>query len=255
MQRLHGVICMRDRDQRRIPVMEIFGPTIQGEGMVIGKKTMFLRTGGCDYRCAWCDSAFTWNGEEKSIPYSATEVFNELMQKGSRNGKRNFNHVTISGGNPALVKHAIGELIELLHDEGVEVGLETQGSVHRSWFKHIDQLTISPKPPSSLMKTNWYRLDEIINELEQFSVNYSLKVVIFDDVDIAYAKKVHNRYPSAPFYLSVGNEDSEEGGDISNRLLKQLSWLWDKVIEDPELNDAMPLPQLHTLIWANMRGV
>ena len=40
----------------KIPVMEIFGPTIQGEGMVIGQKTMFVRTAGCDYSCAWCDS-------------------------------------------------------------------------------------------------------------------------------------------------------------------------------------------------------
>lgn len=37
--------------EARIPVMEIFGPTVQGEGMVIGQKTMFVRTAGCDYRC------------------------------------------------------------------------------------------------------------------------------------------------------------------------------------------------------------
>ena len=42
----------------KIPVLEIFGPTIQGEGMVVGQKTMFIRTAGCDYSCAWCDSAF-----------------------------------------------------------------------------------------------------------------------------------------------------------------------------------------------------
>ena len=49
------------------PVLEIFGPTIQGEGMVIGRKTMFVRTGGCDYRCSWCDSAFTWDGSQKAV--------------------------------------------------------------------------------------------------------------------------------------------------------------------------------------------
>ena len=36
----------------KIPVLEIFGPTIQGEGRVIGRKTMFVRTAGCDYRCS-----------------------------------------------------------------------------------------------------------------------------------------------------------------------------------------------------------
>ncbi|MED4958776.1 7-carboxy-7-deazaguanine synthase QueE, partial [Paenibacillus macerans] len=48
-----------------IPVLEVFGPTVQGEGMVIGQKTMFVRTAGCDYRCVWCDSAFTWDGSAK----------------------------------------------------------------------------------------------------------------------------------------------------------------------------------------------
>ena len=49
----------------RIPVIEIFGPTIQGEGAVIGLKTMFVRTAGCDYSCSWCDSSFTWDGTGK----------------------------------------------------------------------------------------------------------------------------------------------------------------------------------------------
>lgn len=41
-----------------IAVSEIFGPTVQGEGAVIGKPTVFVRTGGCDYPCSWCDSKF-----------------------------------------------------------------------------------------------------------------------------------------------------------------------------------------------------
>ena len=41
----------------KLPVLEIFGPTFQGEGRAIGQKTMFVRTAGCDYHCDWCDSA------------------------------------------------------------------------------------------------------------------------------------------------------------------------------------------------------
>ena len=40
----------------QIRVNEIFGPTIQGEGALIGQPTIFVRTGGCDYRCSWCDT-------------------------------------------------------------------------------------------------------------------------------------------------------------------------------------------------------
>lgn len=43
----------------KLPVLEIFGPTFQGEGRAIGQKTMFVRTAGCDYHCDWCDSTFT----------------------------------------------------------------------------------------------------------------------------------------------------------------------------------------------------
>ena len=58
----------------KLPVLEIFGPTFQGEGRAIGQKTMFVRTAGCDYHCDWCDSAFTWDGSEKPIRMTADEA-------------------------------------------------------------------------------------------------------------------------------------------------------------------------------------
>ena len=66
----------------KIPVLEIFGPTIQGEGRVIGRKTMFVRTAGCDYRCSWCDSAFTWDGSAKEDIklMTAEEIYNQLKK-------------------------------------------------------------------------------------------------------------------------------------------------------------------------------
>ena len=42
----------------RIRISEIFGPTIQGEGPLMGRPTVFVRTGGCDYRCRWCDTLY-----------------------------------------------------------------------------------------------------------------------------------------------------------------------------------------------------
>jgi 7-carboxy-7-deazaguanine synthase len=234
----------------KIPVMEIFGPTIQGEGMVIGQKTMFVRTAGCDYSCAWCDSSFTWDGSEKENTRRMTpqELWDELVLL----GQDNFSHVTISGGNPALIGQAMEQFIAILRMNEIKVGLETQGSRWQDWFYRVDDLTISPKPPSSKMVTNWEKLDEIMLNL---SGNHSLKVVVFDDIDFEYAKEVHRRYPTVPFYLSVGNEDSKENGDISGRLLTKLDWLWDKVINEPEMNDVRALPQLHTLVYANKRGV
>lgn len=243
---------------KKIPIMEIFGPTIQGEGMVIGRKTIFIRTGGCDYSCAWCDSAFTWNGEQKATMMTAQEVMDRVLELGMVNNVRNFNHITISGGNPALIGAPMAEFISLCRKlGGIGLGLETQGTRYQSWFHDIDDLTISPKPPSSKMHTDFDKLDDIMRQLYVSIVAgaTTLKVVVFDDEDFEFAKKVHKRYPHVPFYLSVGNEDAKEEGDISGRLLHKLNWLWDKVLSDPEMNSVRPLPQLHTLVWANKRGV
>lgn len=240
----------------KIPVLEIFGPTIQGEGAVIGKKTVFIRTAGCDYQCSWCDSAFTWDGSGKDDikMMTANEIVTELKEI----GLENFQHVTISGGNPALLKQ-LGELIDTLKDLDLKIGLETQGTVWQDWMLKIDDLTISPKPPSSGMETNYSRLTEMIEQLTE-RVNHghvSLKVVIFDDIDLNYAKKIHTEYFAVPFYLSVGNEDltMENDVELAQKLLQKLDWLVSKVINDPEFNDARVLPQLHALLWGNKKGV
>lgn len=236
----------------KIPVMEIFGPTIQGEGMVIGQKTMFVRTAGCDYSCSWCDSSFTWNGTGKHLikQMEPEEIWLELKKLGGDG----FSFVTISGGNPALIKQLSG-LISILKENDMTIALETQGSKWQDWFYDIDELTISPKPPSSGMVTNFEVLDQILSKLENKKV--SLKIVVFDDKDYDYAKQVHQRYPGVPFFLQVGNDDSTttDNGHLVKELLDKYSWLIDKAMADHEIRDVKVLPQLHTFIWGNKRGV
>ncbi|KZN94896.1 MULTISPECIES: 7-carboxy-7-deazaguanine synthase QueE [Aeribacillus] len=241
---------------KKIPVIEIFGPTIQGEGMVIGQKTMFVRTAGCDYSCSWCDSAFTWNGSAKDEikQMTAAEILDDLIELG---GDR-FNHVTISGGNPALIR-GLDELIILLREQGFRTALETQGSRYQDWFLLIDDLTLSPKPPSSGMKTNFTVLDDIMKRLIDGGRkdNVSLKVVVFNEEDFDYAKNVHLRYPNISFYLQPGNDQVNEQNDhlLRNQLLEKLEWLIELTVLSKEMNDARVLPQLHALVWGNKRGV
>ncbi len=236
----------------KIPVMEIFGPTIQGEGMVIGQKTMFVRTGGCDYSCAWCDSSFTWDGSAKSTLMEAEAIVAKLKEIGGTM----FSHVTISGGNPAIHK-GIGQLISLLHEEGWKVAVETQGSFWQEWMLQIDDVTISPKPPSSKMETDFSKLDYYIERLSEAGSNFSLKVVVFDDEDFMFAEKVHKRYQNAPFFLQVGNEHITETDDrqLVQILLNRYEWLIDKAMMSEAMNGAKVLPQLHALVWGNKRGV
>lgn len=239
-----------------IPVLEIFGPTIQGEGMVIGQKTMFVRTAGCDYRCSWCDSAFTWDGSAKAdIRLMSVE---DIVVELNALGGSNFSHVTLSGGNPALLS-GLGALVALLHEKGIAVAVETQGSRWQDWLAEIDQVTLSPKPPSSGMTTDWGALDHIVAKLSARANPYSqsLKVVAFDEADLAYAKQVHARYPDIPFFLQVGNPDVRRM-DIRQHtadLLDRYEQLIEQVVSDPELNNVRVLPQLHALVWGNKRGV
>lgn len=240
----------------KVPVIEIFGPTIQGEGMVIGQKTMFVRTAGCDYSCSWCDSSFTWDGSGKDLiqQMEAEEIWEELVSIGGEG----FSFVTISGGNPALLK-SLSELIDLLKEKKIQIGLETQGSKWQDWFLNIDELTISPKPPSSEMVTDFSTLDMIFENLKRAnsSNHVSLKVVVFDDQDYEYAKKVHLRYSEIPFYLQVGNDDikTTDNQQLVGRLIQKYEWLINKAISDHVLKNVRVLPQLHTFVWGNKRGV
>lgn len=243
-----------------IPFMEYFGPTIQGEGMVIGQKTFFVRTAFCQYSCDWCDSKFTWDGTQQPewiTPLDLKErVLNTITLP---DGRRNCDHITLTGGNPGLIGKEMEEFIDLMKAEGFQFSMETQGVNWQDWYTKVDQIVMSPKPPSSGMKTNFRILDKIIDKLNEADANWSLKVVIFDDTDFEYAREVFKRYREVntknPFNVSVGNENATEEGDISKRLLDKLEWLWNKVLDDPVFNDVRPLPQLHTLVWANKRGV
>ncbi|MFC5703075.1 7-carboxy-7-deazaguanine synthase QueE [Cohnella faecalis] len=239
----------------RFPVIEVFGPTVQGEGMVIGRKTMFVRTAGCDYSCAWCDSAFTWDGsgKEQIRMLTAEEVAAELRASA---GEAAFSHVTISGGNPALLGR-LEALIERLHADGMQVALETQGSRWQEWFAQIDDLTLSPKPPSSGMSTDWDVLDEIVGKLQACGSSFSLKVVVFDETDLRYAAKVHGRYPGVPFFLQSGNDDVREPDTarLLERLVQRYEWLVGEVTMSKEWTDVRVLPQLHAWLWGNKRGV
>ena len=133
----------------KLPVLEIFGPTFQGEGRAIGQKTMFVRTAGCDYHCDWCDSAFTWDGSEKPTRMTADEVIEALDALGT------YDYVTLSGGNPALLAANMAQLVSKLKARGVTLAVETQGSRWQEWLKDIDQVTLSPKPHHPRWKSIW----------------------------------------------------------------------------------------------------
>jgi 7-carboxy-7-deazaguanine synthase len=234
---------MRDAGARRLPVIELFGPTLQGEGRVIGTKTMFVRLAGCDYACAWCDTKYAWAPDQlaKSELLAPAAIADRLAAAGG--GCR---RVTLSGGNPAL--HDLGALVALLRARGWRTHMETQGSLAPAWLRDLDSATFSPKPPSSGMRTDWQALADGL----ALCRDPDLKVVVFDEADYAYAVEVHGRFPEVPLTLQLGNRVGE---DSAATLLQRLNGLAETALADPRLGDVRILPQLHVLLWGNRRGV
>lgn len=235
-------------------ISEIFGPTIQGEGSVIGQSTVFVRSGGCDYRCSWCDSLHAVDNEFRNtwLPMTTDQVWDEIAHLS--NNKPIM--VTLSGGNPAI--QPFGSLIDRGHDAGYSFSMETQGSVAQNWFSKLDTLVLSPKPPSSGITTDWDAFDRCIHAAAD-TPKTVLKIVIFDDNDYGFAKVAANKYPKLPVYLQPGNPTPPPADDPNasidpDMLIARMQWLVDKVISDQWFS-ATVLPQLHVMLWGNKRGV
>lgn len=240
-----------------IRISEIFGPTVQGEGPLIGKPTVFVRTGGCDYRCTWCDTLYAVLPEH-GADWRAMDAGQILAEVSELSGGRPI-LVTLSGGNPAMQK--LGPLIDLGHARGFTFALETQGSIPRDWFARLDWLFLSPKPPSSGETVDWDKFDACVAAAGDTQI--ALKVAIFDEADYAFAKAAAARHPALPVYLQVGNPaypESAGGGDtalagaaLQSQLMEQYRWLVDRVAQDGWYQ-ATILPQLHVLVWGTDRG-
>ena len=84
-----------------ILISEIFGPTVQGEGVLIGTPTVFVRTGGCDFQCAWCDTLYAVEKRYRSTwaKMSTDAVFEQVRELSEHRPTL----VTLSGGNLAYL--------------------------------------------------------------------------------------------------------------------------------------------------------
>lgn len=228
---------------RTFPVVEIFGPVLQGEGRMIGVQTLFARFGYCDFRCAWCDTLYAVEPEQVQAAAVWLEVDAIMARLDSLSAHTPW--VTLSGGNPVI--HDLGGLIERLHATGRKVAVETQGTIYRPWLEQCDVVTVSPKPPSAGMKSDNARLARFM-ALPQSN----LKIVVFDEADFAYARDTHLRFPDRPCYLQPGDA---VGQDDAASLLRKLDWLSRFAMRDPTMADVVVLPQLHTLMYGAERGV
>src|SRR6186713_2271327 len=103
-----------------LPVMEDFY-TLQGEGFHQGKAAYFVRLGGCDVGCVWCDVKDSWN-----VDAHPKMTINEIVKTVIENTSSKKGLVVITGGEPLM--HNLTTLTAALHAEGFETNIETSGA-------------------------------------------------------------------------------------------------------------------------------
>ncbi|MHA6346133.1 7-carboxy-7-deazaguanine synthase QueE [Roseivivax sp. CAU 1761] len=234
----------------RLRIAEIFGPTIQGEGALIGEPTVFVRAGGCDYRCSWCDSLHAVDSRYRHdwAAMDSAAIWAEVTRL---SGGRPLT-VSLSGGNPAI--QDFGPLIALGRARGYRFACETQGSVARPWFGALDTLVLSPKPPSSGERVDWEAFAACV-AAGRGARQTVMKIVVFDAQDYAWARAAHDRHPDLPLYLQPGNPEVDPALPVDPQALAdRLHWLVETTMADAWFAPRI-LPQLHVLIWGNKRGV
>jgi 7-carboxy-7-deazaguanine synthase len=235
---------------KKLPLMEMFGPTIQGEGAIAGQITYFLRLGACSYRCTWCDQMESVDPE--SIHKNATwltqdEIVTRLNKLSRHSVKGTW--LTISGGDP--LSHDLSHIVMSFQaDEWLKIAVETQGAIFQEWIKYLDLVTVSPKPPSSGMadRINYDTLDRYLALVQKRMI---FKIVIFNAADAEFAEEVHFKYPQVPLYLSAGTPQllpERHIKELHEAVLDSYRNLAHIVLKRPSLHSAILLPQLHVLL-------
>ncbi len=149
--------------QTALPVMESFY-TIQGEGFHQGRAAYFIRLGGCDVGCVWCDVKDSWDAAKHPL-VAIERLVTDVKTTSAK-------LVVITGGEPLL--HDLTALTKALQNAGLETNIETSGSspLSGSW----DWICLSPK-----------KFKAPLPEVTPFA--HELKIVVFNKSDFSWAEE------------------------------------------------------------------
>ena len=216
--------------------------SIQGEGSLVGVPSVFIRTSGCNLRCAWCDTPYTsWQPEGTDL--ALDQILDEVAAHPTR-------HVVVTGGEPMIAPDIIA-LSQRLRERGLHITVETAGTV----FAPVacDLMSISPKLANSTPEDpRWSRQHErlriqpaVLAEL-MARYEYQLKFVIQRPEDLDEVRRL----------VEVLSADRERvilmpEGTGSERLRERGLWL----AEVCKAEAFRFSPRLHVDLWGARRGV
>lgn len=240
--------------EKRIQIMELFGPTIQGEGFMTGTITHFLRTGGCPLRCSWCDSLFAVMPAE-ILEHRTLMTTWEIID--AIHALPWAPYVTLTGGDPCI-QTRLGDIIPAINANKMRVAVETQGMYFPVWLQECDVITFSPKGPSSGNVVDPLPMADYILSLGlRRKMHMCIKVVVFNEEDFNYAMSIYELLPPSlydSFYFTAGTPMGLE--TLEERTLavihneQELAKLVLAATPGIRLNDKVHLGcQQHVLLW------
>ena len=147
--------------------------TAQGEGKLLGTACLFIRTSGCNLRCAWVGA--DGNGSPCDTPYSSHHAETNMMEVDDvvqlvHANRGNMKYVVVSGGEPTMQKGVV-ELLAKLQSIGMHTTIETNATIfNESMARHINLVSMSPKLASS---TPWS--DNLLNTGIDYSEHWAKK--------------------------------------------------------------------------------
>jgi 7-carboxy-7-deazaguanine synthase len=208
-------------------ITEIFH-SIQGESSHAGRPCVFVRLTGCNLRCRWCDSEYTFTGGEKM-------ALDEVIARVDAYG---CNLVEITGGEPLAQRESL-DLIRRLCDAGREVLIETSGSIDTSEVDSRARVILDVKCPGSgeVEANRW-------SNIANLRPHDEVKFVIADRTDYDWAREIIQRENLGRWTVLL----SPVWGELDMKMLAE--WM---------LSDRLPArlqTQLHKHIWGDQaRGV
>lgn len=225
-------------------ICEIF-ESIQGEGMLAGVPSLFLRASGCNLRCAWCDTPYaSWapEGEEWSVE--------QLVRRAA--GSR-LRHVVLTGGEPMIFPD-VAPLTRALRELGRHITIETAGTVDADVA--CDLMSISPKlsnsTPHAVEGGRWVAMHErtrlqpdVLRRL-MARYEYQLKFVVASPADLDEIRELVQRLGAPPERVLLMPE-----GVTPEALRERSLWLVEKCRE----SGYRYSPRLHIFLYGNRRGV
>jgi 7-carboxy-7-deazaguanine synthase len=219
-----------------LQITEIFY-SLQGETSLIGVPFVFVRLTGCNLRCTYCDSAYSFHGGKKM---SFDEVMAEVK-------KYKVKHVLMTGGEPLLQRNTL-TFIDQLNQEGYAVSVETHGEVSIEEAAKKARIIMDIKTPGSAMNRGGFA-----ENLKFLKPNDEVKFVITSFSDYEWAKAiVHSgKIPTQEVLFSPAMAAQNSPGKYEG--------IEPRTLADLIVKDQLPVRfqwQLHKLLWgADTKGV